>query len=161
MALEMAWGGRRFQPARALTPWCQQRFGHGSRRLRRLGMVALARQLLMALWRCVETGVLPDGAALNAAGRLSQPRWSPGGETGLGWAAREEPGFAVRTELEQGWPTTALSKRHKRMPEQVVGGKRPTRLAGGVRPMRRTQSSALGTVAARRDRVVCSRGEIA
>jgi transposase len=70
MAIEMAWGWLRFQPARALTQWYQQRFGHGSSRRRRIGLVALARQLLMALWRVVETGVLPDGAALNATVRL-------------------------------------------------------------------------------------------
>jgi transposase len=67
MAIEMAWGWRRFQPASALTPWYQQRFGHGSSRLRRIGLVALARKLLIALWRFVEAGVLPDGAALKAA----------------------------------------------------------------------------------------------
>jgi transposase len=67
MAIEMAWGWRRFQPASALTQWYQQRVGHGSSRLRRIGMVALARKRLMALWRFVEAGVLPDGAALKAA----------------------------------------------------------------------------------------------
>jgi transposase len=67
MALELAWGWRRFQPASALTPWSQQRVGHGSRRLRRIGMVALARKRLMAWWRCVAAGGLPDGAALKAA----------------------------------------------------------------------------------------------
>jgi transposase len=67
MAIEMAWGWLRFQPESALTQWYQQRFGHGSSRLRRIGSVALARQLRMALWRFVEAGVLPDGAALNAA----------------------------------------------------------------------------------------------
>jgi transposase len=70
MAIEMAWGWLRFQPQSALTQWYQQRFGHGSSRLRRIGIVALARKRLMALWRCVETGVLPDGAALKAAVRL-------------------------------------------------------------------------------------------
>jgi transposase len=67
MAIEIAWGWLRVQPESALTPWDQQRFGHGSSRLRRRGIVALARKLLMALWRFVETGVLPDGAALKAA----------------------------------------------------------------------------------------------
>jgi transposase len=67
MAIEMAWGWLRFQPASALTQWYQRRFGHGSSRLRRIGIVALARKLLMALWRFVEAGVLPDGAALKAA----------------------------------------------------------------------------------------------
>jgi transposase len=70
MAIEMAWSWLRFQPASALTQWYQQRFGHGSSRLRRIGIVALARKLLIALWRFVKTGVLPDGAALKPAVRL-------------------------------------------------------------------------------------------
>jgi transposase len=73
MAMELAWGGRRLQPESALTPWGQQRCGHGRSRLRWRGMVALARKVLMALGRCVETGVLPDGAALKAPGRLEKP----------------------------------------------------------------------------------------
>jgi transposase len=47
-SIEMAWGWLRFQPASALTQWYQQRVGHGSSRLRRIGMVALARKRLMA-----------------------------------------------------------------------------------------------------------------
>ena len=70
MAIEIAWGWLRFQPQSALTQWYQQRFGQGSSRLHRMGIVALARKLLMALWRFVEPGVVPDGAALKAAGRL-------------------------------------------------------------------------------------------
>src|SRR5262249_48964730 len=58
MAIEIAWGWLRFQPGSVLTPWDQQRFGHGSSRLRRIGIVALARKLLIALWRVVEAGVL-------------------------------------------------------------------------------------------------------
>jgi transposase len=161
MALELAWGGRRLQPTRALTPWSQPRFGHGGRRFRRIGLVALARKLRMALGRWVETGVLPDGAALKAAVRLYQQRWSTGCETGLGWAAREATGVALRTEREKGRPTTALSRRHERMPEQVFGGQRPTRIEGGLRPMSLTHARALGTVAARRDRLGGARGEIA
>jgi len=69
MASEIAWGWLRFQPQSALTQWYQQRFGHGRSRLRRIGIVALARKLLIALWRFVETGVVPDGAALKAVGR--------------------------------------------------------------------------------------------
>jgi transposase len=70
LAIEIAWGWLRFQPQSALTRWYQQRFGHGSSRLRRIGIVALARKLLIALWRFVETGVLPDGAALKATVRI-------------------------------------------------------------------------------------------
>jgi transposase len=69
LAIEIAWGWVRFQPESALTQWYQQRFSHGSSLLRRIGIVALARKLLIALWRFVETGVLPDGAALKAAVR--------------------------------------------------------------------------------------------
>jgi hypothetical protein len=74
LALALAWGGRRWQPARALPPGEPQRWGHGRSWLRRLGLVALARQWLRAVWRCGETGVWPDGAARTGAGRLSPSR---------------------------------------------------------------------------------------
>ena len=67
MAIEIAWAWRRCQPASALAPWYERRFGAGSARLRQLGMVALARKLLIALWRFVKTGVLPEGAVLKTA----------------------------------------------------------------------------------------------
>jgi transposase len=65
MAIEIAWAWRRFQPASALTQWYERRFGAGRARLRKLGIVALARKLLIALWRFVKTGVLPEGAVLK------------------------------------------------------------------------------------------------
>jgi transposase len=65
MAIEIAWGWLRFQPESALTRWYQERFGQGSSRLRRIGIVALARKLLIALWQYLETGVVPDGAVLK------------------------------------------------------------------------------------------------
>jgi len=70
MAIEIAWGWLRFQPESALTRWYQERFGHGSSRLRRIGIVALARKLLIALWRFLETGVVPEGAHLKPALRV-------------------------------------------------------------------------------------------
>jgi transposase len=66
MAIEIAWAWRRFQPTSALSQWYEQRFGHGSARLRKMGIVALARKLLIALWRFLKTGVLPEGAVLKA-----------------------------------------------------------------------------------------------
>jgi transposase len=45
--------------------WFRERFGSGGKRLRRIGMVAVARKVLMALWRFLETGVLPEGAVLK------------------------------------------------------------------------------------------------
>jgi len=64
-AIEFAWGWLRFQPQSELSQWYQRRFGHGSTRLRKLGIVALARKLLIALWRFLETGVIPEGALLK------------------------------------------------------------------------------------------------
>jgi transposase len=65
-AIELAWGWLRFQPQSALTKWYESRFGSGSKRVRKIGIVALARKLLIALWRFVETGVVPEGAQLKA-----------------------------------------------------------------------------------------------
>jgi transposase len=67
MAIEIAWAWRRFQPHSVLSQWYERRFGHGSARLRKLGIVALARKRLIALWRFLKTGVLPEGAVLKAA----------------------------------------------------------------------------------------------
>ena len=52
MAIESAWAWRRFQPDSALSQWYEHRFGAGGVRLRKLEIVALARTLLIALWRC-------------------------------------------------------------------------------------------------------------
>jgi transposase len=65
MAIEIAWAWRRFQPHSALSQWYERRFGAGSARLRKLGIVALARKLLIALWRFLKTGALPEGAVLK------------------------------------------------------------------------------------------------
>jgi len=66
MAIEIAWGWLRFQPESDLSRWYQARFGQGSSRVRRIGIVALARRLLVELWRYLETGAVPAGAVLKA-----------------------------------------------------------------------------------------------
>jgi transposase len=66
MAIEIAWAWLRYQPTSALARWYEERFGQGSSRLRRIGIVALARKLLIALWRYLETGAVPEGAVLKA-----------------------------------------------------------------------------------------------
>jgi transposase len=65
MAIEIAWGWLRFQRQSALSRWYERRFAHGGKRLRRIGIVALARKLLVALWKYLETGVPPEGAELS------------------------------------------------------------------------------------------------
>jgi len=67
LSVELAWQWLRFQSDSALAKWYQARFGAGSGRSRRVGIVALARRLLIALWRFVEHGVVPHGAKLKAA----------------------------------------------------------------------------------------------
>jgi transposase len=67
MTMELAWRWVRYQPESALRGWLRQRCGGGGKRLSRLGIVALARQLLMALWRVLETGVVPEGAVRKEA----------------------------------------------------------------------------------------------
>ena len=66
LAIELAWGWLRYQPASELSQWYERRFGQGNSRLRRIGIVALARRLLIAIWRYLETGELPAGALVKA-----------------------------------------------------------------------------------------------
>jgi transposase len=66
VAVEVAWAWLRYQPLSALTHWYHQRFGHGSAATRRIGIVALARRVIIALWRYVEHGIVPEGALLKA-----------------------------------------------------------------------------------------------
>jgi transposase len=67
MTTELAWSWVRYQPESALSCWFRERFGGGGKRLRRIGIVAVARKLLIALWRFLETGALPEGAVLKEA----------------------------------------------------------------------------------------------
>lgn len=66
MMIELAWCWLRFQPHSELSRWFEQRFGGGSKRSRRIGIVALARRLLVALWRFLVDGLVPKGAVLMA-----------------------------------------------------------------------------------------------
>jgi transposase len=65
MAIEIAWSWLRFQPQSELSLWFERRFGSGGKRARKIGIVALARRLLVALWRFVDQGVVPAGAVLT------------------------------------------------------------------------------------------------
>jgi transposase len=67
VAIELAWSWLRYQPDSALSHWYQTRFAHGNSRMRRIGIVALARKLLIALWQYLELGVIPPGACLRTS----------------------------------------------------------------------------------------------
>jgi transposase len=66
MAIQIAWSWLRWQPDSKLSRWYQERFSAGSGRLRRIGIVALARKLVIDLWRYLQDGVIPEGAQLKA-----------------------------------------------------------------------------------------------
>jgi transposase len=66
IAVEIAWAWVRYQPTSALTQWYHARFGGGGAVTRRIGIVALARRVIIALWRYVEHGIVPEGALLKA-----------------------------------------------------------------------------------------------
>jgi transposase len=65
LAIEIAWAWLRYQPHSKLSQWFLERFAAGGTRMRRVGIVALARRLLIDLWRFVEYGVIPEGALLT------------------------------------------------------------------------------------------------
>jgi transposase len=65
-AVELAWLWLQWQPDTALARWFHARVGVATGRLKRTMIVALARKLLIALWRFIECGVVPDGATLKA-----------------------------------------------------------------------------------------------
>lgn len=66
MAVQVAWGWLRHQPDSELTRWYNRKYGWGSADLKKSGIVALARRLLIELWRYLETGALPEGATTSA-----------------------------------------------------------------------------------------------
>ncbi len=65
VAIQLAWAWLRYQPRSRLSRWYQKRFARGGKRARKVGIVALARKLLVELWRFLEWGVIPDGAKLK------------------------------------------------------------------------------------------------
>ena len=65
--IELAWFWLRHQPDSALSRWFHARVGAAKGRIRRIAIVALARKLLVALWRYVTQGVVPEGAVFKAA----------------------------------------------------------------------------------------------
>jgi transposase len=63
--IQIAWGWLRFQPQSKLSRWYMERFALGGKRMRRIGIVAVARRLLIDLWRYLEYGVVPEGVRLK------------------------------------------------------------------------------------------------
>lgn len=68
LMVELAWSWLRYQPQSELSQWFNRRFAGGGKRMRRIGIVALARRLAIALWRYLEDGLIPQGAQLKPIG---------------------------------------------------------------------------------------------
>jgi len=66
IAIEMAWCWLRYQPGSRLSRWFDERFSRGGPRARKIGIVALARKLLIEIWRFLKDGTVPEGAVLKA-----------------------------------------------------------------------------------------------
>jgi transposase len=64
-AIELAWLWLRHQPDSELSRWFRERVGDLKGRIRKIAIVALARKLMVALWRYLETGLVPTGAAMR------------------------------------------------------------------------------------------------
>ena len=64
LLVQMAWRWLRYQPESALSRWFRSRAGTAKGRMRQVFLVALARKLLVALWRYATGGVVPEGAKL-------------------------------------------------------------------------------------------------
>jgi transposase len=64
--VELSWYWLRFQPKSSLSRWFMARFASGGKRMRRIGIVALARKLLIALWKYLEQGIAPEGSILKS-----------------------------------------------------------------------------------------------
>jgi len=67
MAVEIAWSWLRYQPRSRLSQWYRKRFASAGARMRRIGIVAMARRLMIDLWRYLEQDKLPEGARLKSA----------------------------------------------------------------------------------------------
>jgi transposase len=65
LSVEIAWAWLRFQPQSKLSRWYNKRFANGGKRMRRIGIVAMARRLLIDLWRYLDKGTFPEGARLK------------------------------------------------------------------------------------------------
>ena len=65
-AVELAWLWLRYQPESRLARWFHERVGETRGRFKRIMIVALARKLMVALWRYLATGIVPEGAAVKA-----------------------------------------------------------------------------------------------
>ena len=71
MAIQIAWGWLVHQPQSALAQWYTRRFARGGPVARKIGIVAVARRLVIDLWRYLDAGVIPEGAVFKDPARAA------------------------------------------------------------------------------------------
>src|SRR5215813_6055463 len=71
LAIQIAWGWLMYQPQSALAQWYTRRFAQGGSRARKIGIVAVARRLIVDLWRYLDAGVIPLGAVFKASSSVA------------------------------------------------------------------------------------------
>jgi transposase len=64
--VQLAWLWLRYQPDSALAQWFRERVGDLQGRTRRIAIIAMARKLLIAIWRFASSGIVPEGAIVAA-----------------------------------------------------------------------------------------------
>ena len=67
LATQLAWLWLRYQPDSALSKWFKARVGDQKGRVKRIAIIALARKLMVALWRFLTQGLVPENAIVRAA----------------------------------------------------------------------------------------------
>jgi transposase len=120
---EIAWGWLQFQPNSKLSRWYRRRFGPEYSRSRKIGIVALARKLLIAFWKYLEKGEVPEGAVeVDLKTKIGKPkseeaptRMEVDPKTKMGKPRCEE----VPTRAEVDKPKTKTKTKVKRRPRQV------------------------------------------
>jgi len=110
MLVEIAWCWLRFQPQSELAQWYQRRFGPGNSRQKKIGIVALARKLLVALWKYLDRGEVPAGAELTTWEQKVNARLRTAGPPAEGVAAscRESLTRVAKSKGEKRQQTTCL-----------------------------------------------------
>jgi transposase len=71
LMVEVGWCWLRYQPGSAITAWFNQRFAQGGKRMRRIGIVGVARRLLIALWKYARFGEVPEGARFKEGEKVA------------------------------------------------------------------------------------------
>lgn len=105
MLVEIAWSWLRYQPQSQLSLWYGRRFGQGNARQRKTGIVALARKLLVALWKYLDQGEIPEGAEVTTWQQKLKGRAS---------SAPRLPAKAVAASCRESLSPDAKSKVRKR-----------------------------------------------